>query len=111
MTDIAKRLNRKRENQTDTVLRHMMERGEITSLQAFRKYNITRLAAVIHIIKTAGIPVESEMRESDNGKRYKAYWLPLKGRRIAKFVRSQNDKYFLEAIRFYGPSRDARPPV
>lgn len=42
-----------------TVLSHLLKYGEITSLEAFAEYNITRLSASIYILRhTFNIPIE-----------------------------------------------------
>lgn len=59
--------------QNDTILKHMRERGSITTMIAFKRYGITRLSARIlelsrsHLIN--GVAVHRK------GKRYKAYSL------------------------------------
>ena len=45
--------------QTDMVLRHLRDCGSISSLEAFREYGITRLAARIHDLRNQGLDIES----------------------------------------------------
>ena len=51
---------KKRTTQYDRVLRHLTERGNITSLQAFREYGITRLSAIIFNLRADGYNIVSE---------------------------------------------------
>ena len=52
--------NGKRLTHYDRVLRHLKEKGSITSLQAFREYGITRLSAVIFNLRKDGYVIENE---------------------------------------------------
>ena len=52
--------NGKRLTQYDRVLRHLKEKGNITSLQAFREYGITRLSAVIFNLRKDGYIIVDE---------------------------------------------------
>lgn len=38
-------------NQKQEVLRHIKRYGSITSMEAFKKYGITRLSAIIYILR------------------------------------------------------------
>lgn len=53
----------------------MKEYGSITSLQAFEKYSITRLAAVIFNLRQEGWDIAMIRERSSNGKRYGRYYL------------------------------------
>ena len=60
-------------SQKQKVLKHMKENGKITSLEAFEKYRITRLAAVICELRKAGYQIKSTWCESktpENGTTY-----------------------------------------
>ena len=52
--------NGKRLTQYDRVLRHLREKGNITSLQAFRDYGITRLSAIIFNLRQDGYIIVNE---------------------------------------------------
>lgn len=52
-------------SQTERVLKHL-ERKSITSLEAFDKYGITRLSAVIFNLRDAGYDIGTEMIEVKN---------------------------------------------
>jgi len=58
--------NGKRLTQYDRVLRHLRERGNITSLQAFRDYGITRLSAIIFNLRKDGYNITSEYMSRKN---------------------------------------------
>lgn len=56
-----------KDTQVKQVLRRMQETGSISSMEAFTEFCITRLAAVIHIIRhSLGIDVETEMVTAKN---------------------------------------------
>lgn len=40
-----------RKRQTDAVLEHLKEKGSITSIEAFSLYGVTRLSAIIYILR------------------------------------------------------------
>ena len=42
------------------VLRHLKEKGHITSLEAFREYGLTRLSAVIFNLRQDGFDIASD---------------------------------------------------
>lgn len=62
-----------RREQPDIVLRHLRRR-HITAMDAFRKYNITRLEDVIHKLRRRGHVIVTELRKG-NGTRYAIYRL------------------------------------
>lgn len=68
-------------SQEDIVLHHMKEYGSITSMQAFEKYSITRLAAVIFNLRQEGWDIAMIREVSRSGKRYGRYY--IKERRTA----------------------------
>lgn len=49
-----------RVTQKDIVLKHLRDFGSITSWEAFTEYGITRLSAVIYILRAEGYDIESE---------------------------------------------------
>ena len=52
------------------------EKGSITSWEAIQKMGNTRLSATIHILRHKyEMPIVTEMRIADNGKRYGYYYL------------------------------------
>jgi hypothetical protein len=52
--------------QTDMVLRHLRDCGSISSLEAFREYGITRLAARIHDLRKQGWDIDSADERKTN---------------------------------------------
>ena len=64
--------------QAETVIRHIKSLGSISPQEAFRDYQITRLAARILDLKKAGYRIETEMREHPlTGTRYARYTLMM----------------------------------
>ena len=63
------------DTQAQTVLRHLYERGSITSMEAFHRYGITRLAVSIFELRRAGVAIETTIVEAESGKRYGEYRL------------------------------------
>lgn len=59
--------------QCEQVLEHIDKYGSITSLEAFREYNITRLAARIHEIEASGTRIDRVTERSENGCHYTRY--------------------------------------
>lgn len=47
-------------NQCETILRHLLDYGSITSLEAMQEYGIMRLGARIFDLKARGVPIRSE---------------------------------------------------
>jgi len=61
-------------SQNERILAHL-ERGKpITSLDAFKRFGCTRLAARIRELKLAGHAIQ-DRRVEKNGKHVSAYWL------------------------------------
>lgn len=52
--------------QKQMVLNHMDKYGKITSMEAFEMYGITRLAARVHDLKSAGYTIDSESKSKKN---------------------------------------------
>ena len=48
-------------NQNQTVLKHLLKKGRITSLQAIQLYGVTRLASRINDLKQAGWNIQGDM--------------------------------------------------
>ena len=62
--------------QAQIILRHIKSLGSISPQEAYRDYQITRLAARIFDLKKAGYHIETEMREHPlTGTRYARYTL------------------------------------
>lgn len=49
-----------KETHYDRVLRHLKEKGHITSLEAFREYGLTRLSAIIFNLRKDGYNITSD---------------------------------------------------
>ena len=66
-------------SQHDIVLEHLKEHGSISSMEAFKKYYITRLAAVIFDLRADGYEIETDMvskkRRNGDRVRYAVYTL------------------------------------
>ena len=60
---------RKKMTQEDRVLRHLQDRGSITSWEAIQQYGITRIHAKIFNLKAKGYEITSEWCYAKN--RYK----------------------------------------
>ena len=52
--------------QKERITRHLEDYGEITSLDAFREYGITRLAAVVCDMRKDGMDVRTDIVEMTN---------------------------------------------
>ena len=63
--------------QEEKVLRHIKKYGSISTYDAFKHYNITRLSAKIYnLIHNQGINIKSEYRTNKKtGCNYKVYYL------------------------------------
>lgn len=73
--------------QISLVLKELMDGKSVTSKQAFQKWGVTRLSAIIFNIRKRGIPVVTVMREATTRYghkcKYAAYYIYegyLKGR-------------------------------
>ena len=64
-----------KESQEHKVLVHMQRYGSITSMEAFHKYNITRLSAKIFNLRKDGYDIGMQWETSPNGARYGRYVL------------------------------------
>lgn len=60
-------------SQEQIVLKHLKKYGSITSMEAFSRYTITRLAAVVFVLRKEH-DIETVMRYR-NGKQYAEYYL------------------------------------
>ena len=50
----------------DRILKHLMERGSITSMQAIIEYGCTRLSHYIYLLRRDGYTIESEYKNGVN---------------------------------------------
>ena len=57
---------RKEMTQEDRVLRHLQDKGSITSWEAIKEYGITRLSAKIYSLRKSGHEITDERRVSKN---------------------------------------------
>ena len=65
----------RKNTQEETVLEHMRRYGSITSMTAFERYSITRLAAKIFVLRKAGYDIDMVWETSQYGTRYGRYIL------------------------------------
>ncbi len=70
----GKEMQARKTTQEDIIASHLDD-APITQREAAEKYNIWRLAAVVHRLREEGMEIETEMREAANGSRYALYWL------------------------------------
>lgn len=61
--------------QNQKVLNHLKHEGAITSMMAFSKYSITRLAARVKELRDQGYEINSRMVYSGNSGKYAEYTL------------------------------------
>lgn len=61
--------------QNEKILNHLRLYGVITSMEAFRTYNITRLSGRIYELRAQGYKITVERRKAKNGAIYAAYRL------------------------------------
>lgn len=62
--------------QEDIIYKHLYEWGAITPFEAFEKYHITRLAAVIHRLRSKGHEIVTITHtKKDDGVRWAEYRL------------------------------------
>lgn len=69
--EMPTRNRRAKKSQEETIREHMQKYGSITTMEAFERYGITRLAARISDLKTHGEKIERESIEVRN--RYGEY--------------------------------------
>lgn len=66
----------KKDTKTRRILQHLIDHESISSMEAFRLYNATRLSAVIYVLKnTHGIEIETVDKVGKDGTRYAEYRL------------------------------------
>lgn len=67
---------RNEESQVTKVLRYMQRGNRISTFKAFTMFHITRLSAVIWILRNDGYDIEREMVTTEDGRQsYAEYWL------------------------------------
>ena len=76
MSSLAQELNCT--PQSRKVLSHLKKRGSITPMEALITYGITRLAARIHELRTAGFEIATQMKRDENKKPYATYLITRK---------------------------------
>lgn len=64
-----------KEAQNENVLNHLRMYGGITSMEAFRTYQITRLSGRIHELQARGYKITTEYEKAHNGAVYAVYRL------------------------------------
>jgi hypothetical protein len=52
-------------SQLKTIKKHLLQKGSITSLEAFRRYKITRLSARIYDLREQGMRIKTIMQGSE----------------------------------------------
>ena len=68
------KLKKKKRTQVDEIREHFWRHGKITSWDAIQKYRITRLASIIHILRTdEQMNITSLDRRNDDGKNWVEY--------------------------------------
>ena len=50
-------------SQTSEIVKHLKEKGTITSMEAFKLYGATRLGSIIHDLRKRGYEIETVMME------------------------------------------------
>ena len=65
----------RRVSQEDEVLNHLRKYGSITSMTAFRMYDITRLSAKVFTLRKRGYDIRTLRETSPSGKVYGRYVL------------------------------------
>lgn len=51
---------KKRETHYDRILKHLRDYGNITSWQGFTEYGMTRMSAIIYLLRKDGYNIESQ---------------------------------------------------
>lgn len=64
------------DSQVSVILRHLIKFGSITSWESIKKYGVTRLAALIKILRNEGYDIITIMHY-ENGKRWAEYTLDV----------------------------------
>lgn len=67
--------------QSEKILAYMTEIGGISSMDAFKKFSITRLSARIKDLRDKGYQIDSVWEKSKKGARYTRYYLRKKAKK------------------------------
>lgn len=65
---------KRKTTQPEAVLGHLVSKGNISSMEAISLFKVTRLSAVIHTLKKAGISIETQP-EPHSGGQHARYFL------------------------------------
>jgi hypothetical protein len=65
----------KKQSQTETVLKHLNNRGSISPMEALVSYGITRLADNIYRLRNEGYNIGTVMSQDEAGHKYARYHL------------------------------------
>lgn len=65
--------------QHEKILIYIQNNGGISSLEAAKKLNITKLTTRISELRKAGISINGEWVNPEHGERYMRYTIPKKG--------------------------------
>ena len=66
ITERARNVNGGKLTQRDRIIRHMLDYGSITSLEAVQEYGIMRLASRISDLKREGYDISKDMESGKN---------------------------------------------
>lgn len=61
--------------QKEIILKHMQEKGSISTLECFQEYFITDLQHSIMVLRKEGYNILDKWEISPNKKKYKRYWI------------------------------------
>ena len=71
---------RHEKSQSMKVLRHLQSGKTISSFEAYEQFGITRLNAIMWILKNDGYAIRSKCVDNADGRtNYKQYWLDMEG--------------------------------
>ena len=63
-------------SQSMRVLRYLQRGNTISSFEAYEKFRVTRLNAIMWILKNDGYAIKSDWVDAEDGREnYKRYWL------------------------------------
>lgn len=64
---------KKKINKTQKVADHLFKNRKITSIEAFQKWNATRLSAIIFNLRKKGYKIDNEEMKTKDGTRFARY--------------------------------------
>jgi|MDTB01.3.fsa_nt_gb hypothetical protein len=64
---------KKKINKTQKVADHLLKNKKITSIEAFKKWNATRLSSIIYNLRKKGYKIENEEMRTPDGIRFARY--------------------------------------